>query len=300
MKLVSLFSFIATVQSFSSYSSIQLPNYEERGDEILHIQPNDLLVVDLLRRLTSTLLFPWQMRHFFCVGDCVTLVTGYQQYHDAIHGPLKPGDEGVMISCDIHSGVIRALVLVSGRTWYYDKRALRRASANRGPTKSTMSMQGATGLSAGAVPANLHPNHAASTSAPLPPGAAAAVAAPAAASPGAGGFTFGALPAAGSPPFGAPGAAAAKDWAIFTSGFFISTISRVFPALCAVLALALLCATSYMCTCTSICFPAALRLDWCQLVERSARIACAACNCCCWEHSCYSDFYGKNSVELSF
>ena len=135
MKLVSLFSFIATVQSFSSYSSIQLPNYEERGDEILHIQPNDLLVVDLLRRLTSTLLFPWQMRHFFCVGDCVTLVTGYQQYHDAIHGPLKPGDEGVMISCDIHSGVIRALVLVSGRTWYYDKRALRRASANRSHEK---------------------------------------------------------------------------------------------------------------------------------------------------------------------
>ena len=223
MKLVSLFSFIATVQSFSSYSSIQLPNYEERGDEILHIQPNDLLVVDLLRRLTSTLLFPWQMRHFFCVGDCVTLVTGYQQYHDAIHGPLKPGDEGVMISCDIHSGVIRALVLVSGRTWYYDKRALRRASANRGPTKSTMSMQGATGLSAGAVPANLHPNHAASTSAPLPPGApggAAAVAAPAAASPGAGGFTFGALPAAGSPRFGAPGAAAA----VITASVAVGTI----------------------------------------------------------------------------
>ena len=172
--------------------------------------------------------FSWQMHHFFCVGDCVTLVTGYQQYHDAIHGPLKPGDKGLMISCDIYNGAIRALVAVSGRSWYYDKCALRGAPANRGPMQSMTCMQGATGLSAGAVPANLYPNHAALTGAPLPPDPAAAVAAPAAASLGTSGFSFGAYPAAGSSSPGAAAAVAAPAAASLGAGGF--TFGGALPA----------------------------------------------------------------------
>ena len=123
------------------------------------------------------------MHHFFCVGDHVTLVTSYYLYHDAINGPLMPGDVGLMISCDIHNGVIRALVVVSGRTWYYDKRALGRAPENGGPTPSTMPAS---------LPSNLHAFSAA-------PSHCAAKCAPAAASSSTGGFPFGAGPAAGSP-----------------------------------------------------------------------------------------------------
>ena len=149
------------------------------------------------------------MHRYICAGDRVTLVSGYDQFHDAARGPLKPGDVGLIISCDIHSGVIRARVAVSGRTWYYDKRALRLAPANSASTSSTMSTQGAAGYSAGAEPANMYPNNAAFAGAP-PPGAVAAFGAPAAASPGAGGITFGAGPAAGS---SSPAGAAVADGA---------------------------------------------------------------------------------------
>ena len=120
------------------------------------------------------------MHHYFCAGDRVILVDDYYQFHDAFRGPLTPGDEGLIISCDIHSGVIRALVVVLGRKWYYDKRALRRAPANGGHT-----------LSFGAGPAAGSPFP--------PPGAAAGAGVSAAASSGAGGFSFGAGPSAGSP-----------------------------------------------------------------------------------------------------
>ena len=160
------------------------------------------------------------MHRYICVGDRVTLVSGYDQFHDAARGPLKPGDVGLIISCDIHCGVIRARVAVSGRTWYYDKRALRLAPANSASTSSTMSTQGAAGYSAGAEPANMYPNNAAFAGAP-PPGAVAAFGAPAAASPGAGGITFGAGSAAGSSsPAGAAAAIGAPAAASPDAGGF--------------------------------------------------------------------------------
>ena len=95
------------------------------------------------------------MHHYVCEGDRVILVDDYYQFHDAFHGPLTPGDEGLIISCDIHSGVIRALVVVLGRKWYYDKRALRRAPANGGPTLSFGAgpAAGSRGFSFGTCPA---------------------------------------------------------------------------------------------------------------------------------------------------
>jgi len=167
-----------------------LPSHGAGGEERFYARSNNVHVIDVLLLLTWILFFPWQMHHYFCAGDRVILVDDYYQFHDAFRGPLTPGDEGLIISCDIHSGVIRALVVVLGRKWYYDKRALRRAPANGGHT-----------LSFGAGPA-------AGVSPFPPPGAAAGVGAPAAAaSPGASGLSFGAGPAAGSP-FPPPGAAA--------------------------------------------------------------------------------------------
>jgi len=112
------------------------------------------------------------MNHHFCVGDQVILATDYHQYRDAINGPLKPGDVGLMVSSNIHDGVIRAFVAVSGSSWYYDKRALRRVPDNSGPTSSS------AGLAAVSLPA---PN--------------AALGNPTAASPGAGAMSLDAGPA---------------------------------------------------------------------------------------------------------
>jgi len=126
------------------------------------------------------------MNHRICVGDQIILASDCHQYHDAINGPLKPGDVGLMTSSNVHNGVF---VIVSGSSWYYDKRALRRAPDNGGPTPSTTSMQGAAFYNAGAVVANLHPNPVTNAVAPPPP----VLGAHAAASPGAaGGFSFGA------------------------------------------------------------------------------------------------------------
>jgi len=130
------------------------------------------------------------------VGDHVVLAPDYQQCHDAVKGPLKPGDAGVMIACDIHNGVIRALVAVSESKWYYDKRALRRAPINSGPTPSTVGIQGAAGHDANAAPANVHLDPAAPTHAAA--AATATAGTPASASSGGGGFTFSFGPAAGS------------------------------------------------------------------------------------------------------
>jgi len=100
-----------------------------------------------------------------CVGDHVVLAPDYQQYQDALKGPLKPGDVGFITSSDIFNGIVRANVTVSGSSWHYNKRALRCAPD--------------VDVELAAAP----PFH-----------ATAAVGAPAAASPSADGFSFGAGP----------------------------------------------------------------------------------------------------------
>ena len=129
----------------------------------------------------------------FCVGDHVVLAPDYHQYHDAINGPLKPGDVGFVVFSDIHNGLVRARVEAAGYSWFYDSRALRRAPASLGLGSITTGMQGLAVASADESPANQDPSRAAVAATPAPLGA------PAVAPPVASGFTFSAGPAAASP-----------------------------------------------------------------------------------------------------
>jgi hypothetical protein len=62
------------------------------------------------------------------VGDFVTVVVNYSSVSDSASGPLKSGDEGVLI-CDDNSDKpyqVRSLK-EDGKTWWYDIKALRKA-----------------------------------------------------------------------------------------------------------------------------------------------------------------------------
>ena len=65
----------------------------------------------------------------FSVGCGVQLAPDFEEYSDAKDGPLKPGDKGVLIEDDGSSKPFR--VEFDGRTWWYDRSALRVAELSK-------------------------------------------------------------------------------------------------------------------------------------------------------------------------
>ena len=73
-----------------------------------------------------------------CVGDRVQLSSSYQSQGDADDGPLKPGDEGVVVKDDGPDDPKPYLVQPDGggRTWWYREAALRAAGGADGGGRS--------------------------------------------------------------------------------------------------------------------------------------------------------------------
>jgi hypothetical protein len=65
----------------------------------------------------------------FSVGCGVQLAPDFEEHSDAKDGPLKPGDIGVLIEDDGSSKPFR--VEFDGRTWWYDRSALRVAELSK-------------------------------------------------------------------------------------------------------------------------------------------------------------------------